>query len=106
MECGDVTPLLFLFFSCFSFATAATPKKQRKNKKKKQKRCYITALHKFSVLVAVACWLRLGCFGPAGRRCRFVVLLLPDFPVPSATEKAATAENTAADVLGNRATAR
>src|ERR1043165_9979463 len=41
MECGDVTPLLFLCFSCFSsfcFAPTAMPKKQ--------KRYYITALHK------------------------------------------------------------
>ena len=33
MECGDVTPLLFLCFSCFcsvSFAPAATPNKETK----------------------------------------------------------------------------
>jgi hypothetical protein len=41
MECGDVTPLLFL-----SLAWQRAQKKNRKNRKKKQERCYITALHK------------------------------------------------------------
>src|ERR1043165_5555706 len=56
MECGDVTPLLFLCFSCFFpvFRLRPLPRQPKKQKrcyitalhKKKEKRCYITALHK------------------------------------------------------------
>src|ERR1043165_8463570 len=41
MECGDVTPLLFLFPVFPVFLLRPLP-----CQRKKQKRCYITALHK------------------------------------------------------------